>query len=130
MTNEGSPTSVTNYTWDATGTKTDLGISAPIVGQPVAYPYLPGTVADRIFVGDAEGRLWRIDVSSTDPAKWAMNLFFDPYTQQRPDGQPVQTPPILSVDTKGQITVAYSTGDQENLTPDSNQESAVQRHTR
>jgi type IV pilus assembly protein PilY1 len=114
----GAGTNVTDYTWDANGTKRPLYISAPIVGQPVAYPAQTGSVADRIFVGDAEGRIWRVDVSKPDPAEWAMNVFFDPYIDATNLGQPIQTPPVLSVDAKGQITVAFSTGDQDNLAPD------------
>ncbi|HEX4335100.1 MAG TPA: hypothetical protein VH062_04255 [Polyangiaceae bacterium] len=122
----GSASRVTNYSFDAQGNQHDLDIAAPIVGTPVAYPAGTGLPADRIFVGDAEGRLWRVDVSQPDPAKWSMNLFFDPYDgTTRPLGQPVQTPPVLSVDQNGQITVDFSTGDQDNLTPDPNPTSPV-----
>ncbi|HEX3595766.1 MAG TPA: hypothetical protein VHU80_11705 [Polyangiaceae bacterium] len=122
----GASSRVTNYAFDTQGNQHDLDIAAPIVGQPVAYPAGTGLPADRIFVGDAEGRLWRIDVSSPDPAKWSMNLFFDPYDgATRPLGQPIQTPPVLSVDANGQITVNFSTGDQDNLTPDPNPASPV-----
>jgi type IV pilus assembly protein PilY1 len=114
----GATTNLTDYTFDSNGTRRNLDITAPIVGQPVAYPATTGVPADRIFVGDAEGRLWRIDVSKPDPAAWSMNVFYDPYTALKPKGQPVQTPPVLSVDQNGQITVAFSTGDQDNLTPD------------
>jgi type IV pilus assembly protein PilY1 len=111
---------LTTASLDQNGTPHDLDIAAPIIGQPVAYPAGTGLPADRIFVGDAEGRLWRVDVSNPDTSKWSMNLFFDPFDATRPLGQPVQTPPVLSVDSKGQITVAFSTGDQDNLTPDPN----------
>ncbi len=47
-----------------------------------------------------------------------MNVLYDAYTEATPIGHPIQTPPILSVDSRGQITIAFSTGDQENLTPD------------
>ncbi len=96
-------------------------LDSPITGQPVAYPAETGAVADRIFVGDADGRVWKVDVSSTDPAQWNMGLFFDAYpksvkglyTHDWDDGQPIQTPTILSVDDSGQLTVAISTGDQD-----------------
>jgi hypothetical protein len=55
-----------------------------------------------------------------------MNVFYDPYTTSiHPLGQPIQTPPVLSVDDKGQITINFSTGDQDNLTPDPNPSSPV-----
>jgi type IV pilus assembly protein PilY1 len=93
-----------------------IDIPSPIVGQPVAYPSQTGQIADRIFVGDKDGRIWRVDVSDTDPKKWTMLVYFDAYYGQAPDkGQPIQTPPLLSVDEKGQITVAFGTGDQDNI---------------
>jgi type IV pilus assembly protein PilY1 len=115
----GAATNVTNTTLDSNGTVRNLDIGAPIVGQPVAYPAGTGRVADRIFVGDAEGRIWRIDVAKPNPADWTMNVFFDPYDDTvHPLGQPIQTPPVLSVDGRGRITINFSTGDQDNLTPD------------
>jgi type IV pilus assembly protein PilY1 len=85
-----------------------------VSGQPVVFPADTGAVSDRAFVGDSEGLLWRLDLSSTNPEKWTMDLFFDAYTGQAWDaGQPIATPPILSVDAVGNLTVAFSTGDQE-----------------
>jgi len=89
-------------------------LNAPISGQPVVFPATTGAVADRAFVGDREGELWRLDLAATDPLKWRMKLFFDAYTGQAYDaGQPIATPPVLSVDRVGNVTVAFSTGDQE-----------------
>ncbi len=96
-------------------------LASPITGQPVAYPAEVGAVADRIFVGDADGRLWKVDVSSDVPSQWTMDLFFDAYPEDVngvgshdfDDGQPIQTPPVLSVDDLGKLTVAVSTGDQD-----------------
>ncbi len=95
----------------------EVDIQSPITGQPVAYPGDTGTIADRIFVGDADGGLWRINTSSTNPEDWTMDLFWDAYPTNlgfgSAAGQPIATPPVLSVDSIGQITVALSTGDQE-----------------
>lgn len=89
-------------------------IPAPITGQPRAFPSLTGSVADRIFVGDREGRMWRVDVSSQDPDDWTMEVFFDAFYDGA-DGtvsQPVELPPVLSVNEEGELTVAFATGDQ------------------
>jgi type IV pilus assembly protein PilY1 len=90
-----------------------VAIPAPIVGQPAAFPGAAGTVADRVFVGDKEGRIWRLDVSKGDPTLWTFEVFFDTYfgmtVSQR---QPIVTAPVLSVDDTGQITLNVSTGDQ------------------
>lgn len=95
-------------------------IPSPIVGQPIAYPGQTGQIADRIFVGDKDGRMWRVDVSDTDPKKWTMQVYFDAYYGKASDaGQPIQTPPVLSVNSQGWITAAFATGDQDNIVPGS-----------
>jgi len=96
-------------------------LDAPIVGEPVAFPSTTGAVADRIFVGDKEGGLWKIDLAATNPDAWTMKLFFDGFpggtlAHVAADGKPVSTPPILSVDDVGNVTVTFSTGDQEVFT--------------
>jgi type IV pilus assembly protein PilY1 len=99
--------------------------AAPLVGHIVSYPNTPGTVADRAYVGDAEGRLWRIDLSSAEPEDWSVSLFHDAFPSAGPGGGtfsledvgPIETPPILSTDPVGRVTVAVSTGEQSALTP-------------
>jgi type IV pilus assembly protein PilY1 len=94
-------------------------LDSPITGEPVAFPGATGAVADKIFVGDIDGTLWRVNVASTNPAEWTMRLFFDGYSgKDFDDGQPIATPPILSTDDAGNVTIAFSTGDQEILTAD------------
>jgi len=89
-------------------------LPAPISGQPIPFPSMGGEVSDRAFVGDRDGMLWRVDFASPNPLDWKMQLFFDAYTGQAyNDGQPIATPPILSVDRVGNVTLAFSTGDQE-----------------
>jgi type IV pilus assembly protein PilY1 len=97
-------------------------LDSPMTGRPVAFPSDVGAVADRIFIGDQDGTLWRVDVSEKNPANWKMELFFDTFTLHGTDadggaavGQPISTPPILSVDESGNITVNVSTGDQESI---------------
>ncbi len=99
---------------------TEVDIESPITGQPVAYPGDTGTVADRVFVGDRDGSLWRVNTSSTNPADWTMDLFWDAYPSSlgfsATSGEPIVTAPVLSVDGLGQLTIAFSTGDQETFT--------------
>jgi type IV pilus assembly protein PilY1 len=97
-------------------------LDSPMTGRPVAFPSDVGAVADRVFIGDQDGTLWRVDVSDSDPEDWKMELFFDTFTLHRTEagggaaaGQPIATPPILSVDDEGNITVNVSTGDQESI---------------
>lgn len=42
----------------------------PFVGDPVAYP---AAVAERAWIGDAAGRLWRLDLRAADPAAWGLS---------------------------------------------------------
>jgi type IV pilus assembly protein PilY1 len=109
-----------------TSVVTETVIPSPIVGQPKAFPPDAGAIADRIFVGDRDGRLWRLDVSSTNPADWEMKVFFDAFHDMDPaDGQPVEIPPILSVNDSGNITIAFATGDQRAAAGDSTLENRV-----
>lgn len=91
---------------------TTTNIPAPITGQPAAFPPLTGAVADRLFVGDRDGRMWRVDVSSQNPANWTMKVFFDAFYDNEPS-QPVVLAPVVSTDDDGAVTVAFATGDQQ-----------------
>jgi len=89
-------------------------LDSPITGQPVAYPALTGAIADRVFVGDRDGALWRVNLSSSDPTAWTMSMFFDAYHGQSAlAGQPIITQPQLSIDDRGRVTVAFATGSQD-----------------
>ncbi|MBW2529168.1 MAG: hypothetical protein JRI23_33640 [Deltaproteobacteria bacterium] len=97
----------------------DVKFDSPISGVPVAYPSQTGDLSDRIYVGDADGTLWRIDLSSPDPADWDAHLMFDGYPTAygdgSGDGQPIEVPPMVALDGVGNAVVLFATGDQENL---------------
>jgi type IV pilus assembly protein PilY1 len=89
-------------------------IPAPITGQPKAFPETTGAVADRIYVGDRDGRMWRVDVSSQNPRDWRMQVLYDAFEDgDSSSSQPVVLPPVLSVDDVGDVTIAYATGSQD-----------------
>ena len=98
-------------------------LDSPITGEPVAFPTEVGSVADRVFVGDQDGSLWKVDLSSKTPSSWTMSLFWDAFPKGPihskaaafDSGQPIATAPVLSVDARGNVTVAVSTGDQSSL---------------
>jgi type IV pilus assembly protein PilY1 len=100
-------------------------LDSPITGRPAVFPSETGAVADRAYVGDQDGRLWKVDLSAAKPSKWTMKLFFDAFPQKSSkdstllskadDGQPITLPPVISVDDKGDITVNIATGDQETV---------------
>ena len=96
--------------------KKNVGFDSPLTSQPVAYPSQTGQVADRIYVGDADGGLWRVDLADPDPSNWDVDLMFDAYPLSGDaynDGEPVDTKPVVSVDGLGNTVVLFSTGDQE-----------------
>jgi len=115
---------------------------SPISGIPVAYPTGVGKTSDRVYVGDIDGTLWRIDLHDPNPATWSAEIAFDynfasssgtatlydgynPITddivgsfgltldEQAVAGQPIINAPLLSQDDQGQLVVTYATGDQE-----------------
>jgi type IV pilus assembly protein PilY1 len=112
---------------------TEVDLDVPISGQPVAFPGLVGQVADRVFVGDEDGRVWRVNVASSNPANWTMKLFFDLYPSTFAgntgmafgDGQPIVVPPLLTVDTDNNLIIDIASGDQESLGAAPNQSSFV-----
>jgi type IV pilus assembly protein PilY1 len=107
---------------------TQAFIDSPMTGQPVAYPNDVGGVADRVFIGDQDGGLWRLNFASETgkTSDWAVDLFFDAFpsdgsgefTHDWNHGQPIISTPIISVDRKGSLTVAFSTGEQEAIGAD------------
>lgn len=104
----------------------EVGFMAPISGTPVAFPGLPGQVSSRIYVGDAEGMLWEIDLTNPDPSQWSMEIAWDPYREvtdeQRTSGEvvvgPVETVPLVSVNEAGDPVVIFATGSQESFYDD------------
>jgi len=98
------------------GRLTVAPLDSPITGQPVAYPGWTGAIADRVYVGDRDGSMWRVDLTSPRPTDWNMKVFFDAYRGKTAfAGQPIATSPILSTNDLGQVVVAFSTGNQDDL---------------
>lgn len=104
----------------------DTPFDSPIIGTPTVFPNIVGATAQKAFVGDADGTVWRIDLSSTDPAQWSATLFQDLInTGLTPScgaagpcalaSEPITTPPVLSLDPSGGIVINVATGDQENI---------------
>jgi type IV pilus assembly protein PilY1 len=93
-----------------------VDFDSPITGVPVAFPGRPGEIANRVYVGDADGTLWRIDVAKPDPIDWKVELAWDAYSLTGDDSnvaEPVQTPPVVSLDPLGNHVILFATGDQD-----------------
>ncbi|WP_437800876.1 hypothetical protein [Sorangium sp. So ce693] len=96
-----------------------VDFDSPITGVPVPFPAGVGEVAERIYVGDADGTLWRVSLTSTNPDNWTVDLAWDAYsfpTDTAASSQPIQTTPIVSTDPLGNKVILFSTGDQEAFT--------------
>ncbi len=103
---------------------TDTQLDSPMTGTPVVYPVDVGAVATKIFVGDADGTVWRFDVSNPDPTKWFGDMYLDLYnptvdplhtpnvaaTGNYSDGQPFDVPMVPSLDTTGSLVLNIASG--------------------
>ncbi len=94
-----------------------------MTGTPVVYPDTPGAIAQKFFIGDADGTVWRFDLTDTNPQNWTGLLYLDPYNKTVDtsptawaDGQPIQIPIVVATDLLGAVVVGIGTGDQETYT--------------
>jgi type IV pilus assembly protein PilY1 len=97
----------------------DTPLDSPMIGVPVVYPSDVGTDATKVFVADADGTVWRFDLSNPDPSQWFGELFLDLYNTTADtsstswsDGQPVEVPPVTSLDPSGNLVLNVATGSQ------------------
>ncbi|RDV38102.1 hypothetical protein DV096_09820 [Bradymonadaceae bacterium TMQ3] len=93
-----------------------------MIGSPALYSDSPGDVATRGFIGDARGRMFRIDMTRPDPREWEVQLFFDPAEQVSPwmedlSGQygtdvfgPAAYRPALYMNENRNLVVVYGLG--------------------
>ncbi|MGM0557981.1 MAG: hypothetical protein ACQEVA_16465 [Myxococcota bacterium] len=98
---------------------------APVTGSPALHNAFPGSLVTRGFVGDAEGRLFRIDMSGSDPADWELSLFFDPAENETAldaDGPfgPAAFKPAIALGTDAtdrNLLIFYGLGEPGDTTP-------------
>jgi type IV pilus assembly protein PilY1 len=106
----------------------DTPLDSPMTGVPVVYPPQVGAVAQKVFIGDADGTVWRFDLTSSDPATWKGELFFDTVNGKVDTdsanifshGQPIMVAPTVALDRYGQLVVEIATGDQDVFTASGN----------
>ena len=95
---------------------------SPLTGTPTAYQDAVGTIATEGYVMDADGVLWRIDISAKDPrpsealSGWTVRPFHDLFWDMGPNqGETTYERPILSLDSKHRLVVIVGTGDTDNF---------------
>src|SRR6185295_17626358 len=98
-------------------------LDSPMTGVPVVYPDAPGAIAQKVFIGDADGTVWRFDLTDTNPQNWTGALFLDAYNQDVDKTntayakcQPIQVPIVVATNRVGAFVVGIATGDQETYT--------------
>lgn len=91
-------------------------ISSPMSGAVSLYTGDTGTIATRAYTVDADGVLWRLDMSSRYPDAWTLETVHDLYWADTSlAGATSQDPPIISVDNMGQVVVIVGTGNVDDL---------------
>jgi type IV pilus assembly protein PilY1 len=95
---------------------------SPLVSTPAIYQADVGTLTTQAYVVDADGVIWRIDMSSADQVSadpmtgWTARPFHDIFHGRLPDeGELTYEAPILSVDRDGRVVVIVGTGDNNNF---------------
>ncbi len=101
---------------------------SPMTGTPIVYPPDVGAIAQQVFIGDADGTMWRLDLTSPNPINWRAAMFSDSYNAVADqyntidpnhlayDAEAIAVQPITTVDRQGNITLQYATGDQQTYT--------------
>lgn len=120
-----SPVDTAPYPNDTLAAKnriTSVPFDSPMTGTPVVYPSDVGSDATKFFIGDADGTLWRFNVSDPNPANWTATLFLDLYNTtvdtsatSWQDGQPLEVAPVVSLNSANQVVINAATGTTESF---------------
>lgn len=93
---------------------------APLIGTPSVFPADVGATGSRAFVADADGVLWRIDLSSKAPdpddpmAGWTArpfhNFHYNYVEAAMPSRETTLEAPLVTTDKDGRVVVIAATG--------------------
>ena len=84
---------------------------APLNGAVSVFRGATGTVGSAAYTVDADGVLWRVDMSSSDPEDWnALALHDMYYGEAYNDAEPTYYPPSLTIDRFGNVVILTGTG--------------------
>ncbi len=98
----------------ADGVAEGFTMGAPMVGTPVGFPAGGIQAADRIYIGDRIGQLWRIDLRDPDADDWSMRVVWPPEDAEAAEnyrtGRPLVDRPSVSLREDGRLVVVFGTG--------------------
>jgi type IV pilus assembly protein PilY1 len=84
---------------------------APLNGAVSVFRGDTATVGSVAYTVDADGVLWRIDMSSPDPEDWDALALHDLYYGQAADAaEPTYYPPALTINDAGEVVILVGTG--------------------
>lgn len=84
---------------------------APLNGAVSVFRGDTGTVGSAAYTVDADGVLWRIDMSSADPEDWEAEALHDLYYGEAfDDAEPTYYPPALTINPAGEVVILVGTG--------------------
>lgn len=81
-------------------------------GSPVVYPAGGITPASRAYIGDAVGRIWRIDMRDLDPNRWSIDVAWPPQGDEAGDyvlGRAIVDRPSVALRPDGALVVTFAT---------------------
>ena len=84
---------------------------APLNGAISVFRGDTGTVGSAAYTVDADGVLWRVDMSSADPEDWEAEALHDLYYGEAADAaEPTYYPPALTINEAGEVVILVGTG--------------------
>lgn len=85
-----------------------------MIGSPSVYPALGLAPASRAYLGDAVGRLWRIDLRSSNPNLWTMSIAWPIARDEDAEfyriGREIKERPAIFLRESGKVGLVFGTG--------------------
>jgi type IV pilus assembly protein PilY1 len=93
-------------------------VDAPLTGGISVFNGQTAAIATRAFITDADGMMYRIDLTNPDPARWEIAPFYDlfQFTTNFSIGREARHAPVVSTDETGNVVLLVATGNMDVLT--------------
>jgi type IV pilus assembly protein PilY1 len=127
LTANSGATGTNNAGYKYIGRVIDTPLDSPMTGTPAVYPSDVGAIGQKVFVSDADGTVWRFDLSNSDPNQWFGEVFLDPFNSTAASAtglgsdvnfptlgrSPVDVTPVIALGRDGNLVVEVATGKQD-----------------